>query len=379
MTDTNDSSKPTTVTVEKIPTHKLFIDRTNEKHGRLLVQSYGGSRACGNRLWNCLCDCGRIATVLGKDLASGNTKSCGCIKAKSRYGDTIVTKPNNNKFVDAEGQRYGRLTVGKYLGSIGRGSVWLCYCDCGETKEVKASNLLSGKSQSCGCLVKASNVENGKKRRKHIAQYNGAPTDKSTANNFIDIEGHRYGRLLAKRYMGQLNANSMWMCECDCGAYIDVRLSGLRSGRTKSCGCILKTHGMTDTPTHNSYRRMMARCYDPKNKKYEIYGGKGITVCDRWKDGFDSFYEDMGDRPKRMTIDRKDGNGNYCPENCRWATYETQNRNKSDTKLNIEKVKRIRMMADLGDSLRYIHSVVAPDASMGTVRAAMVGQTWKDI
>jgi len=135
------------------------------------------------------------------------------------------------------------------------------------------------------------------------------------------------------------NKRKMVLCQCDCGTIKSVSLSNLRYNKIKSCGClkskllIIKntTHNNSITNnrtlTYNSWACMIQRCTNPKNHKYEIYGGRGITICDRWKK-FENFLEDMGQRPTNTTIDRINVNGNYEPSNCRWATPKQQNNNK---------------------------------------------------
>jgi hypothetical protein len=133
------------------------------------------------------------------------------------------------------------------------------------------------------------------------------------------------------------NGKCLWLCEC--GNTKEIRISSVKSGNTKSCGCLqktlrtkpkYKTHGMCKTPTYKSWRSMLYRC---KSASKIYYKGKGISVCERWSNSFENFLADMGERPLNHTLDRINPDGSYEPSNCRWATSKTQCRNRTNNKI----------------------------------------------
>lgn len=132
-----------------------------------------------------------------------------------------------------------------------------------------------------------------------------------------------------------LPGSPKYLCRCSCGTTRSVLGSSLRRGVSKSCGCAKKLstqqqflkHGMIDSRTYYSWKSMKQRCNNPKNKQYHDYGGRGITYDPRWE-SFENFYNDMGEKPGGMSLDRVDVDGNYCKENCRWTTWSVQMHNK---------------------------------------------------
>ena len=165
------------------------------------------------------------------------------------------------------------------------------------------------------------------------------------ARKAVDLAGKKFGRLTAVERNGATKSgNAVWRCRCDCGSESDVESSKLTSGKTKSCGCLMKdeaakrmkTHGMSKTPTWYSWDAMVRRCTDESFEPYKRYGGRGIKVCESWM-RFENFLADMGERPEGTTLDRRDNDKGYEPDNCRWATFEEQSNNRGDYNLKVER------------------------------------------
>lgn len=191
---------------------------------------------------------------------------------------------------------------------------------------------------------------------------------------FQDLTGQKFGRLTVIKRIGNKGHNQFYLCKCDCGKEKVILKSSLISGRTKSCGCLKShllaernrkykltgkmhkkntTHNLSKTTIYKKYLGIKERCFNKNCEAYKYYGGRGITVCDEWKNNFQNFYDwAMSNGYKDdLTIERIDFNGNYCPANCKWIPRSEQTKNRR----NVHKITYKGKTQSLSDWARELN------------------------
>ena len=296
---------------------KGIRDLTGLKFGMLTVLGYSHKNEKGSHFWDCKCDCGNEKKIFSGYLIRerGFNKSCGC--AKQAYNDN---RPD--AYIDLTGQKFGRLTVmgfssrEEYTTEAGYKYYryyWNCKCECGSEIIALGPSLKNGHTKSCGCYA----------------------TDLSKIRTY-NFEGLKIGKINIERFSHVCNGRSFWLGYCECGNGVILSSEQIINKTKKSCGCskydpLFNSRANKFKSKHslrNIWNGVIIRCYDEESSSYPLYGGRGIKVSEEWRNSFDTFLKDMGIPLEGYSIDRIDVNGNYCKENCRWATDAEQNRNK---------------------------------------------------
>lgn len=233
------------------------------------------------------------------------------------------------------GEQYSRLKIIRDAGKNRHSKTLVeCECDCGKTCTVILSRLRNGLTKSCGCYKREVTSETSR----------------------VDYTGVVSGKLTMLKDVGTDGGTRLWLCKCECGNFHTAKGSSVKFGHILSCGCLQlentvkanTTHGMSDTREYWSYHKMLDRCYNENDHKYPSYGARGITVCDRWLESFSNFYEDMGDKPENLSLERKDVNGNYEPDNCMWDTATEQAFNQRKSKANTSGKSGVNFITERG-------------------------------
>jgi|SRR5699024_7669222 len=161
----------------------------------------------------------------------------------------------------------------------------------------------------------------------------------------LNLKGKQFGKLtVIKRVENDKHGKAKWLCKCECGNQTTPSASDLRSGKSKTCGCSRVTHGLSHHRTHVIFTQMKVRCYNPSNISYPWYGGKGVEICEQWKDDFPAFHEWAVNNGYQdgLEIDRIDSNGNYSPDNCRWVDRVVQGQNQKIRSDNTSGVRGVK-------------------------------------
>lgn len=202
------------------------------------------------------------------------------------------------------------------------------------------------------------------------------------AKDCTNYSGRRFGRWTAIKFV----TTARWLCKCECGVERVVSLLSLKSGKSKSCGCIWRevmksvhsTHGMYGHPSYRTWKNINARCGNKNHSDYHIYGGRGIVVCERWKNDFAAFYEDFGKTHPGpgWSIDRIDVNGNYEPGNVRWANAKQQAMNQRRTQVFNFNGREVNSR-ELGELLGVSHSTISKRVRLFGKESALEWAMWK--
>lgn len=220
-------------------------------------------------------------------------------------------------FKDLTGMRFGRLTVIERAENSKDGKArWKCRCDCGNICIIQGKLLFNGNTNSCGCY-----------KRQHTSE-----------RCLQNLTGMKFGHLTVLERAENQGHYTAWLCKCDCGNTCVAQGYRLKNGKIKSCGCLRgQNHGMKSTKVYRAWQGIKQRCFNPKRKAYKNYGGRGITMYPEWVNDFQAFYDYVSKLPHfgeaGYSLDRINNDGNYEPDNVRWADRKTQSRNRRNNRV----------------------------------------------
>lgn len=238
----------------------------------------------------CLCSCGNKEIKVGAELKRGRGTTCSSCNPSIRY--------DTSKEI---GKKYGKWTIVEKVAAPKNSKIsplyFKCQCDCGTISNIRFDGIRKGRSSQC--------------------------RECSEKERYIDVEsmiGKKIGKWFIHSIVENNGASRKLLCKCECGKELIKPASILKLGKSLQCLlCNVVKHGYEGSRTYTSWRSMLRRCTNPKSDNYHRYGGRGITICERWHK-FDNFLEDMGERPEGLELDRTNNEGNYEPSNCKWVT-----------------------------------------------------------
>lgn len=258
----------------------------------------------------------------------------------------MICSPNEKNIA---GQKHGKLTaIKRDFSKTTNEPYWWFSCECGNVKSINKKAFTQKRSNACGDCSKER----------------------------VDITGQKFGRLTAiERDWSKQGAEVFWWFKCDCGNTKSINKKKFTQKKTLSCGCVQKDkakvammvfnkeqgkniHLSSNDLLYDVWKSMKQRCFNPKNKDYGKYGGRGITVCDEWANSFEQFFADMGERPIGGTIERIDNNKGYYPNNCRWATMKEQCNNRSTNRAIVVDGVKYKTISEAEEKTNYTRAQI---------------------